>query len=362
VSTPDASAPDAGAHGTSAPDTSAPDAGAPETSAPGADATGATPPPPPPPPHPALRARGLTKRYGQLRAPDALDLDVPAGGVFGLVGPNGAGKTTTMLAAVTLLEPDEGELTVLGHDPVTEARAVRGLVGYVPDVFGLYDGLSCAEYLDFFAAAYDVPRERRADQVAALLELVELTHKRDTDVSGLSRGMQQRLSLARGLVHDPRLLVADEPASGLDPRARVELRAILRTLADEHGVTVLISSHILAELDELCDRVGIVEAGKVLAQGTPDEIRAGLRTITTVTARILDGEAGLAAALDVASQAGVAGRVVDGLLVCELPGGDDAAADLLAHLVAAGCRVADFREERGGLESLFLRVTEGVIR
>jgi ABC-2 type transport system ATP-binding protein len=315
-----------------------------------------------PAPPPALRARGLTKRYGALRALDALDLDVPAGGVFGLVGPNGAGKTTTMLAAVTLLEPDEGTLTVLGHDPVTEFRAVRAVVGYVPDVFGLYDGLSCAEYLDFFASAYDVPRERRAAQVDALLELVELTHKRDTDVSGLSRGMQQRLSLARGLVHDPRLLVADEPASGLDPRARVELREILRTLADDHGVTVLISSHILAELDELCDRVGIVEAGKVLAQGTPDEIRAGLRTITTVAVRVLGGEVGLAAAADVAARAGVAARVVDGLLRCEVPGGEEAAATLLATLVGAGCRVTDFREERGGLESLFLSVTEGVIR
>jgi ABC-2 type transport system ATP-binding protein len=209
---------------------------------------------------------------------------VPSGGVFGLLGPNGAGKTTTMLAAVTLLTPDEGELSVLGHDPVTAPREVRARVGYVPDVFGLYDGLTCAEYLDFFASAYDVPKERRAEQVDSLLELVELTHRRDSDVAGLSRGMQQRLSLARGLVHDPQLLVADEPASGLDPRARVELRGIVRTLADEQGVTVLISSHILAELDELCDRVGIVEAGKVLVQGTPDEIHAGLATVRTVTA------------------------------------------------------------------------------
>jgi ABC-2 type transport system ATP-binding protein len=319
-------------------------------------------PPPPPGPPPALRARGLTKRYGDLHAIDALDLDVPAGGVFGLVGPNGAGKTTTMLAAVTLLDPDEGELTVLGHDPRTAPREVRARVGYVPDVFGLYDGLSCGEYLDFFASAYDVPRDRRAGQVAALLELVELTHKRHTDVSGLSRGMQQRLSLARGLVHDPQLLVADEPASGLDPRARVELRGILRTLADEHGVTVLISSHILAELDELCDRVAIVEAGKVLVQGTPDEIRAGLRSVHTVTVRVLDGEAGLGAAAEVAARAGGAVRVADGRLYCEVPGGEEAAAALLAQLVAAGCRVSDFREERGGLESLFLKVTEGVIR
>ncbi|MTV24715.1 ABC transporter ATP-binding protein [Nitriliruptoraceae bacterium ZYF776] len=311
---------------------------------------------------PAVRARGLTKTYGDLRAVDALDLDVPQGGVFGLVGPNGAGKTTTMLAIVTLLELDVGELSVLGHDPVLHPREVRKRVGYVPDVFGLYDGLSCREYLDFFAAAYEVPRDRRAEQVAALLELVELSHKADTDVSGLSRGMQQRLSLARGLVHDPQLLVADEPASGLDPRARVELREIVRTLADVQGVTVVISSHILAELDELCDHVGIVEAGKVLAQGTPDELRAGLRETHVVTLRVLGGDGELATAAEVARLHGAALTVVGRDLRVEVPGGQAAAAALLTAVVQAGCRVTEYREERSGLESVFLRVTEGVVR
>ncbi|MFA9444034.1 ABC transporter ATP-binding protein [Egicoccus sp. AB-alg6-2] len=322
----------------------------------------AAPPPPPPPSAPAaVTVRGLTKRYGSLNAVDALDLDVPQGGVFGLVGPNGAGKTTTMLATVTLLRPDAGTIDVLGHDPVTEPRAVRGKVGYVPDTFGLYDGLSCAEYLDFFAHAYEVPREQRAEQVAALLELVELGHKADTDVAGLSRGMQQRLSLARGLVHDPQVLVADEPASGLDPRARVELREIVKELAVQ-GVTIVISSHILAELDELCDRVAIVEAGKVLAQGTPDEIRGAVQTAHTVTVRVLGGEEALAAAAQVAGASGVLTSLADGRLRCEVAGGEDAAADLLVALVAAGVRVADFREDRGGLERLFLSVTQGVIR
>lgn len=319
------------------------------------------PPPPPPGATAAVTVRGLTKRYGNLRAVDGLDLDVPQGGVFGLVGPNGAGKTTTMLATVTLLRPDEGTIDVLGHDPMTQPREVRRRVGYVPDTFGLYDGLTCTEYLDFFAHAYEVPRERRGEQVNALLELVELTHKADTDVAGLSRGMQQRLSLARGLVHDPQVLVADEPASGLDPRARVELREIVKELAKQ-GVTIVISSHILAELDELCDRVAIVEAGKVLAQGTPEEIRGAVQAAHTVTVRVLGGDEAVAHAAQVAGATGVLVDVVEGRLRCEVAGGEDAAADLLTALVAAEVRVADFREDRGGLERLFLSVTQGVIR
>jgi ABC-2 type transport system ATP-binding protein len=319
------------------------------------------PPPPPPPPAGAVTVRGLTKRYGRLHAVDQLDLDVPEGGVFGLVGPNGAGKTTTMLAVVTLLDPDEGTISVLGHDPLSDPRSVRRVVGYVPDTFGLYDGLSCAEYLDFFASAYDVPRDVRGEQVASLLELVELSHKADTDVAGLSRGMQQRLSLARGLVHDPRVLIADEPASGLDPRARVELREIMKELAVQ-GVTIVISSHILAELDELCDRVAIVEAGKVLAQGTADEIRGAVADAHTVTIRVLGGDDALHAAAQVVGAAGALVQVVDGRLQCEVVGGEEAAADLLSGLIHAGIRVTDFREDRGGLERLFLSVTEGIVR
>jgi ABC-2 type transport system ATP-binding protein len=316
---------------------------------------------PPPTPH-AVEVRELTKRYGRLRAVDALDLHVPEGGVFGLVGPNGAGKTTTMLAIVTLLIPDEGSITVFGHDPVTDPRAVRGEVGFVPDTFGLYDGLTCAEYLDFFAHAYELPRDQRTEQVDALLELVELTHKADSDVSGLSRGMQQRLSLARGLVHDPRLLVADEPASGLDPRARVDLREILLELSRQ-GKTILISSHILAELAEMCDRVGIIESGRMLAQGTPEEIRRAARPTALVTARLL-GDAGVhERAVAIALGAGAIRAGVDqGVLRAELEGGEEAAADLLTELVGAGVRVVSYSEEHGGLEQLFLSVTKGVVR
>ncbi|MBW3578406.1 MAG: ABC transporter ATP-binding protein [Actinobacteria bacterium] len=303
----------------------------------------------------------MTKRYGRLAAVDRLDLDVPTGSVFGLIGPNGAGKTTAMLALVTLLVPDEGTIEVFGHDARRDPRAVRGAVGYMPDFFGVYEGLTCEEYLDFFAAAYRIPADQRRRQVSDLLELVELPHKATTDVSGLSRGMQQRLGLARALVHDPQLLVLDEPASGLDPRARVDLREILLELARQ-GRTILISSHILAELEEVCDRVGIIEAGRMLAQGTPHDIRGRLQARVTVVARVLGGPPGLELADQVATAYGAQSRVDNGQLVIELAGHDDDAADLLAALVAAGVRVAEYREERGGLERLFLSVTEGIVR
>ena len=309
-----------------------------------------------------MTVRGLVKTYGRVRAVDGLDLDVPRGGIFGLIGPNGAGKTTTMLAIVTLLVPDAGTVAVLGADPQQDAQAVRRHVGYMPDFFGLYDGLTCREYLDFFASAYDLTGAARRAQVDDLLELVELSHKADTDTSGLSRGMQQRLSLARALVHDPELLVLDEPASGLDPRARVELREILRELT-RLGHTILVSSHILAELEEICDRVGIIEAGTVLAQGTTDELRRTVAEATSVTVRVLGGDDARARAVSVASGAGaVQVPSGGGTLRFEVPGGEQAAAALLADLVQAGIRVVDFREEAGGLERLFLTLTRGVQR
>ena len=298
------------------------------------------------------------KRYGRLVAVDHLDLDVPAGSVVGLIGPNGAGKTTTMSAITTLLTPDEGVIEVFGHDPLTDPFKVREEVGWMPDFFGLYEGLTCAEYLDFFAAAYRVGPSMRRDRVRNLLELVDLDHKRDVDVAGLSRGMQQRLGLARTLVHDPSLLVLDEPASGLDPRARIDLREILLELARQ-GKTILISSHILAELGELCDRVAIVQAGRVLAQGTPDEIRSASRSTRSVAARFLSVE-GAQQAVAVALESGALTATASGPnLAAELAGGEEAAADLLAALVGARLRVVSFAERDGGLERLFMTVTGG---
>jgi ABC-2 type transport system ATP-binding protein len=229
----------------------------------------------------------------------------------------------------------------------------------MPDFFGLYEGLNCEEYLEFFAAAYRVPAAVRRARARDLLALVDLDAKRHTDVSGLSRGMQQRLGLARTLVHDPRLLVLDEPASGLDPRARIDLREILLELARQ-GKTILISSHILAELGELCDRVAIVQNGRVLAQGTPQDIRAASRATASVAARVLGGPDEVQRAVALAQSHGALNAVGQGpTLFVELAGGEDAAADLLATLVGAGVRVVSFAERDGGLERLFLEVTGG---
>jgi ABC-2 type transport system ATP-binding protein len=319
----------------------------------------------------AVRVRGLVQRYGRFVAVDHLDLEVPKGAVFGLIGPNGAGKTTTMLCIATLLVPNEGTIAVFGIDPVAHPRDVRRAVGWMPDFFGLYDGLTCAEYLDFFAAAYGLAHTRRQQRVADLLELVELGDQRDADVAQLSRGMQQRLGLARTLVHDPKLLLLDEPASGLDPRARIDLREILLELARQ-GKTILISSHILSELGELCDRVGFIDAGQMLAQGTPEEIRHVACPSAVVVARVLGGDQALGRAARVAAEAGAQTvHVENGLLRAELADGggtdgggsdgggivEEAAADLLGALVAAGVRIADYREQQSGLERLFLKVT-----
>jgi ABC-2 type transport system ATP-binding protein len=308
----------------------------------------------------AVRVRGLTRRFGAVTAVSELDLDVPRGSAFGLIGPNGAGKTTTMLCLATLLRPDQGEISVFGHDPRTAQREVRGLVGWMPDFFGIYEDLTCREYLEFFGAAYRLDASTRHARAGDLLELVGLEHKADTDVSGLSRGMQQRLGLARTLVHDPQLLILDEPASGLDPRARVELRAILQELC-EQGRTLLISSHILSELGALCDRVGIIEAGRMLAQGTPAEIESRAAGTMTVDIAVLgDGDAARRA-LGCAHDFGVASAeaTARGIRVI-LDGEEQRAADLLRALVGAGIQVTAFTPQRDDLEQVFLSVTEGI--
>src|SRR5687768_9683328 len=225
----------------------------------------------------AVQTVGLTKRYGDLFAVRDLNLDVPKGSVYGLIGPNGAGKSTTFLILAALLAPTAGVVQILGADPVTQPAEVRRNIGYMPDVMGVYDNLRVGEYLEFFASCYRIPRSEWSALVSGLLELVDLGVKRDAMVDSLSRGMKQRLSLARALVHDPELLILDEPASGLDPRARVELRRLLVDLRTM-GKTIIISSHILAELEEMCSHIGVREAGRLVASGEPRTILANLHT------------------------------------------------------------------------------------
>src|SRR5688572_14269835 len=244
--------------------------------APPAAAAPAVVPPAAPVKTPAIVTRNLTKRYGQLTALDSLTLELEPGDVFGFIGPNGAGKSTTMKILAGLLAPTAGEAFVMGRSVDGNGDFVRRSIGYMPDFFGVYDDLTVFEYLEFFASAYNIPRRERKRIVNDVLELTDLKYKQEAFVDSLSRGMQQRLGLARVLVHDPKVLLLDEPASGLDPRARIEIRELLKELR-RMGKTIIISSHILHELSELCNTVGIIEQGELIFSGHVTEIMAKAR-------------------------------------------------------------------------------------
>src|SRR5918996_3393778 len=246
---------------------------------------------------PIIETRALVKRYDQELAVAGVHLVVEAGEIYGLVGPNGAGKTTIMRILATLLAPTAGEVHVCGIDALAEPVEVRRRIGYMPDFYGVYDDLRSWEYLDFFARCYGVPAARRATMVGELLEIVGLAEKRNAYVETLSRGIRQRLCLAHTLVHDPMLLILDEPASGLDPRARVEMREILRELR-RMGKTVLVSSHILPELGEMCTGVAIIDRGQVLRSGPIGDIERSLRATALLRIEILGDEAARTAAIE----------------------------------------------------------------
>ncbi len=232
-----------------------------------------------------IEIKGLTKKYGQFKALDNLNLTLSEGTVFGFVGANGAGKSTTFLVLATLLQPTAGDVFIDGVNIRKNPAAVRKMIGYMPDFFGVYDQLKADEYLDFYGASYGIPEAERQKLIPQLLELVNLSHKRHAYVDLLSRGMKQRLCLARSLIHDPKVLILDEPASGLDPRARVEMRDILRTLK-KMGKTILISSHILPELAEMCDEIGVIDNGRLIAHGSVAEIQDKLRGERVITIRL----------------------------------------------------------------------------
>lgn len=312
---------------------------------------------------PIVETRGLVKRYDDNLAVAGVDLWVGPGEIYGLVGPNGAGKTTTMKILATLLAPTAGEAFVTGIPVADDPIEVRRRIGYMPDFYGVYDDLRVWEYLDFFARCYDVPARRRPAMIGELLEIVGLTDKRDAYVETMSRGMRQRLCLAHTLVHDPALLILDEPASGLDPRARVEMREILKALSGM-GKTILVSSHILPELGEMCTGVAIIDHGRVLRSGTISDIERSLRATALLRIDVLGDAAAIEAAI---AWLGTDSRVSD---VLHAPGNDDTArleaafdgdpaaqAALLRAMIEAGHAVVGFSQATSDLEEIFLKVT-----
>ena len=301
---------------------------------------------------------GVKKRYRTTVALDGVDMAIPQGSITGLVGPNGAGKTTSILLMSTLLARDGGTVEVGGLDPEVDASGVRRLIGYMPDFFGVYESLTAEEYLDFFAASHGIASARRPGLAADLLDLVGLSDKTGEDVNTLSRGMKQRLSLARALVHDPQILVLDEPAAGLDPRARVHLRELIAELG-RMGKTVVVSSHVLKELEGICTDIVVMDEGKVAAQGPMEAIRASLTSDRGIRMRLVDEDVDRALLL-LEEDPRVSGLAVEsGRISFSLDeDGDLASADLLAAMVAAGVRIAEWRIEEIGLEELFLRITE----
>lgn len=321
--------------------------------------------------------RGLSKRYGGRLAVEDLDLQVFPGEIFGFVGPNGAGKTSTIRMIATLLRPTAGEIRVAGNSIQTAPRAVRAALGYMPDFFGVYRGMRVWEYLDFFAACYEIPPERRATLVVELLELFELSHRRDDPVDRLSRGLQQRLSLARTLVHDPQILLLDEPASGLDPRARVEIRALLVELA-RMGKTIFFSTHILADVAEICTRVAIIEAGKLVAVDELETLSAQWRQQREVEITLLVGEGYPPVESAIALLEGLppveAVRTIErtenhtallnhrrARLEVDFHGDDPALSGMLAALVNGGFEVVHFNENSRDLEAIFMQLTRGIV-
>ncbi len=305
-----------------------------------------------------LTIHELVKRYGGFTAVDGLNLEVPDGSIFGFVGPNGAGKTTTMKIMAGLLQATSGEVLMDGENLIANPRLLHRKMGYMPDFFGVYDNLKVSEYMDFYAGTYHIPYRDRKDLIASLLDIVDLSHKEDAYVDSLSRGMKQRLCLARSLVHDPAFLILDEPASGLDPRARVEMKEVLKGLKTM-GKTILISSHILPELAEMCTEIGIIDHGKMVAQGSVQEIMRNLSQKRIIMVKPLGQMEKLVHLLEEMPQVT---EVIENTADCEFAfdGSEEELAEVLKRLIGQEIPLLAFYEKEGNLEEIFMRVTGGV--
>ncbi len=299
------------------------------------------------------------KDYGEFRAVDSITMKIEAGELFGFIGPNGAGKSTSIRFLATLLKPTRGDGSINGFSVNKNPMDVRRSIGYMPDDFGVYDGMKVWEFLDFFAVAYKIGRTQRKQVIGDVLELLDLTHKRDDYVNGLSRGMKQRLCLAKTLVHDPPVLILDEPTSGLDPRARIEVKALLRELR-KMGKTILISSHILSELADCCTSIGIIERGQLLMHGPIESVYRKIRRNRIVEVRFLENQdAGVSI---LRSEPTLRGIDIDGnRATAEFETDDPGLADILTRLVNGGVKMKSFNDKDPTLEDVFMLVTKGLV-
>jgi ABC-2 type transport system ATP-binding protein len=305
-----------------------------------------------------IETRDLTKKYGDLYAIKSIDLNLSRGDLFGFIGPNGAGKTTTMKILATLLAPTWGEAYVGGNSIYTKPKEIRRMIGYMPDFFGVYDDMKVIEYLEFFAAAYRIRGPQRRKICEEVLDLVELGYKREALATSLSRGMTQRLGLARVLLHDPQVLLLDEPASGLDPRARIEIRTLLKRLGTM-GKTIMVSSHILPELADICNKVGIIEKGELVFNDTVAALLKHVRPHTVLNVGVA-GDRAAAAKLLTGHKIVQRVDMGDKHLTVTLSDGHTEYSDLATLLVGAGYRLTLFREEELNLETAFMALTKGI--
>lgn len=303
-----------------------------------------------------LVIKSLEKSYGKFKALNGLNLEIEKGEIFGFIGPNGAGKSTTMKIVSGLLSPDSGEVYVDGIDAIKNNKALKDKIGYMPDFFGVYDNLRAIEYLEFYASIYGIVGEEARKLSMDLLELVNLQDKYDANVDGLSRGMKQRLCLARCLVHNPELLILDEPASGMDPRARFEMKGILKNLK-EMGKTIIVSSHILSELGEICTRIGIIKNGSIVCEGTVEEVMLRASGTAPINITVIEEPE---KAIEVLKQMPDVKEIsIDGnKITASVTGGDEEAKGILKALVTQDVSVIGFAKAIGNLEDVFIQITE----
>lgn len=303
-----------------------------------------------------LIIKGLEKSYGDFKALNGLDLEIKQGQLYGFVGPNGAGKTTTLKIISGLLTADRGQIILDGIDLLENSKYLKQSIGYMPDFFGVYDNLKVIEYMEFFASTYNLDRKSTVKSIESLLQLVGLTEKKYENVDGLSRGMKQKLCLARTLIHRPKLLILDEPASGMEPRARMEMQDILRTLANE-GTTIIISSHVLSELGEMCTNIGILDKGKMILSGSMDEIITMQYKATPIIMQITKG-------IEIVMKLLKTCPLVTNIAIQEnhisfgFNGNAEKESELLADLIMSGARISEFRRQESNLETVFLQLTE----